>query len=578
MGKEHSHPEYKANRARLLANKPQCTYCGQPATEADHIIPVLHGGGHNLDNLTPACKKCNSTRGNRTRQANDQARIKARAEAMQRHGQNSFLPSKRKTPTPISTVSTGSNWPEPAGIGRDQPRLETTWSDEHGSLAAELGGWSERHLGVSLMPWQARALMGLTALRADGRFQHRLGLVSTARQNGKTHALACLVGYFLTMEPLRRGHLVTVLSTAHRLDVAVELFRKLAEILEAQFGAKVTWAYGRNEVKMPDGSRWLVKAASPSVGHGLSVDLVVADEIWDISTDAIDQGLLPTMRARPNPLMAMWSTAGTESSTVFLRYREQGLRQIDQRKQGSLYMAEWSPPPELDPMLPAAWEYGNPALGHTLQMETIEAEAQSPDRAAFLRASVNLWVASDKAWVRPGQWPDLLHTGDVPPGGVIAVESSLDDSRYFGVRATPTGDGRIVVTVAFHVDTIAQCIDAITEASADPKTTFAVSPTIELHVPKALERRVQVVGYGELLRYTPAVKNMIEEKTLRHTGEQMLAEHVQRAVAVRSQGSMALSSQRSPGPIELARCMVWAAALAARPATVGKPMIVIAGH
>ena len=51
MGKEHSHPEYKANRTRLLANKPQCTYCGQPATEADHIIPVLHGGGHDLDNL-----------------------------------------------------------------------------------------------------------------------------------------------------------------------------------------------------------------------------------------------------------------------------------------------------------------------------------------------------------------------------------------------------------------------------------------------------------------------------------------------------------------------------------------------
>jgi phage terminase large subunit-like protein len=467
---------------------------------------------------------------------------------------------------------------EAAEISGDQPRLETVWDDRHGSLEADLGGWSERFLGVPLMPWQARALAGLTALRDDARFQHRMGLVSTARQNGKTHALATLVGYFLTMEPIRRGAPVTVLSTAHRLDVAVELFRKLAELLETQFGAKVTWAYGRNEVKMPDGSRWLVKAASPSVGHGLSVDLVVADEIWDISTDAIDQGLLPTMRARPNPLMAMWSTAGTESSTVFLRYREQGLRLIDSGRQGALYMAEWSPPPDVDPMTPAAWQYGNPALGHTLQMETIEAEAQSPDRAAFLRASVNLWVASDRAWVRPGQWPDLEHTNDVPPGGVIAVESSLDDSRYFGVRAAPTGDGRVVVTVAFHVDTIAQCIDAITAASADPKITFAVSPTIELHMPKALERRYQVVGYGELLRYTPAVKNMIEEKTLRHTGEQMLAEHVQRAVAVRSQGSMALSSQRSPGPIELARCMVWAAALAARPAAAGKPMIVIANN
>jgi hypothetical protein len=583
MGGAYNDPTYKKNRGALLAGHPTCTYCGKPATEADHIVPVQFGGDNSLNNLTPACKTCNSRRGNRQRQANDQARINARNRALHAHGlqtpktQTDFLQQTETTPTHLCVVSTSPDLDELGATGRDWPRLETPWDDQHGSLEADLGGWSEKFLGVSLMPWQARALAGLTALRADGRFQHRLGLVSTARQNGKTHALATLVGYFLTVEPQRRGQPVTVLSTAHRLDVAVELFRKLAELLETQFGAKVTWAYGRNEVRMPDGSRWLVKAASPSVGHGLSVDLVVADEIWDISTDAIDQGLLPTMRARPNPLMAMWSTAGTESSTVFLRYREQGLRQIDAGQQGSLYMAEWSPPPDIDPMTPAAWSYGNPALGHTLQLETIQAEAQSPDRAAFLRASVNLWVASDRAWVKPGQWPKL-QIDQLPPGGVVAVESSLDDSRYFGVRAVPLGDGRIGVTVAFHVDTITQCVQAITELAADPKTTFAVSPTIELHMPTVLANRFQIVGYGELLRYTPAVKNMIEERTLRHTGEQMLAEHVQRAVAVRTQGSLALSSQRSPGPIELARCMVWAAALAARPQTSGKPMIVIAGH
>jgi hypothetical protein len=70
---------------------------------------------------------------------------------------------------------------------------------------------------------------------------------------------------------------------------------------------------------------------------------------------------------------------------------------------------------------------------------------------------------------------------------------------------------------------------------------------------------------------------MINEKLLWHTGEQMLAEHVQRAVAVRSQNSIALSSQRSPGPIELARCLVWSAALAVSTyIATGKPMIVVA--
>jgi hypothetical protein len=73
---------------------------------------------------------------------------------------------------------------------------------------------------------------------------------------------------------------------------------------------------------------------------------------------------------------------------------------------------------------------------------------------------------------------------------------------------------------------------------------------------------------------------MITEKLLVHTGEMMLAEHVQRAVAVRQQSSIALSSQRSPGPIELARCMVAAAALASSGArsTQGKPMIMVANR
>ena len=37
-------------------------------------------------------------------------------------------------------------------------------------------------------------------------------------------------------------------------------------------------------------------------------------------------------------------------------------------------------------MTPAAWAYANPALGHTLEMEVIEAESEAPNRNAFLRA------------------------------------------------------------------------------------------------------------------------------------------------------------------------------------------------
>lgn len=39
---------------------PLCTYCGDPATTIDHIIPLSKGGSGKRENLTPACKRCNS--------------------------------------------------------------------------------------------------------------------------------------------------------------------------------------------------------------------------------------------------------------------------------------------------------------------------------------------------------------------------------------------------------------------------------------------------------------------------------------------------------------------------------------
>jgi hypothetical protein len=79
-----------------------------------------------------------------------------------------------------------------------------------------------------------------------------------------------------------------------------------------------------------------------------------------------------------------------------------------------MYMAEWSPDPSLDPLHPGSWAWGNPALGYTLDMDTIRQESTNPDRASFLRASLNLWVSVVRGWIEPGRWPSLEYTGDVP--------------------------------------------------------------------------------------------------------------------------------------------------------------------
>lgn len=201
--------------------------------------------------------------------------------------------------------------------------------------------------------------------------------------------------------PKLRGEPQTIITTAHKLDLAIELFHKIAPILEQHFGAILTWAVGRNEANMPDGTRWLVRAATPTSFHGLTADLVCIDELWAVSPDAVSIGLLPTMRTRQSPLLFMTSTSGDESSTEMLRWREQGLRAIDEKSSKSFYFAEYSPSATTDPMTVDAWLQANPAIGHTLTVDVLAAEAEQPNRNAFLRSSVNLWTASAHAWLQP---------------------------------------------------------------------------------------------------------------------------------------------------------------------------------
>lgn len=40
-----------------------CAYCGGAAATLDHIVPVSRGGANGWENLTAACKPCNSSKG-----------------------------------------------------------------------------------------------------------------------------------------------------------------------------------------------------------------------------------------------------------------------------------------------------------------------------------------------------------------------------------------------------------------------------------------------------------------------------------------------------------------------------------
>ena len=481
-------------------------------------------------------------------------------------------------PTPSTSLFFDGNQPELAKTGDDEPRLEPIASESPRLVTPGLGGWSygdavgawaKTFMQVDLMPWQITALSLQLQHDANGDLVFRESLISTARQQGKSVALRALIGWWITEYAVTKGP-QQILSTANMLDRAEAIFNDLAFILKDLFGAKLMQALGRKSVQMPDGSRWEVRAASPKL-HGGSYDLIVVDELWNIAPNILDDALKPSQIARPNPLLSMWSTAGDESSTAMINYRSIALQEIDEGVVSERCFAEWSIPAGCDSRDSKYWGLSNPALGRTITVKALQAASKSD---SFPRSHGNQWSASRGAWLDSGVWDKCKTTQTFPEGGILAVDSSVDEARYIGVRSVFQGQ-QIFTKIEFVVDTESEMWVHVNRVMANASVILLVTPTLEIHVPTALKRRYQLTGYAELLRYTSLVRNMILEGKVLHDGNQTLSEHVNRATGVRTAQGYVLSSQKSPGPIEAARCMVWAVSAVSRPQSKQKPMLVV---
>jgi phage terminase large subunit-like protein len=464
---------------------------------------------------------------------------------------------------------TSDNQPGLAATEQHLPRLETVGLSQH-SFGEGISNFASTHMGIELMAWQKHVLNGQLCHDGLGNLQFREALVSTARQQGKSVALQALIGWWITELATLRGKPQAVLSVANKLDRAEAIFGFIAPILVEKFGGKAAHALGRKSVKMPDGSTWEVRAATPNL-HGGSYDLIVIDELWNISAAVVDEALRPSQIARQSPLLSMWSTAGDESSAAMIQFREQAISEIDNGDTGNLYFAEYSMKPGSDFRLETNWQMANPAMGQTVTVEALRAVSK---KDSFLRAHLNMWVSARGAWLQPGVWDKQKTDQPMPPGGVLAVDTDLTDGRYVGVRSSVL-ESKAHVCVEFMVDTEDQMWEEVERVMADTATSLVITPALHLHLPTNLERRSTVIGYGELLKYSGLIQKMIVEGKVRHRGELSLAEHVNRAVLTKTGGGVVLSSQKSPGPIELCRCMAWAIAESSRPKIVGKPMFAV---
>ncbi len=330
--------------------------------------------------------------------------------------------------------------PAPPVMGRTTPRLWTPPLVQGPSGPCGCGcaltpatskGFSairfaEEVVGIRMLPWQRWLLIHALELRPDGRFRFRTVLILVARQNGKTTLVEIknLWKMFVLQVPL-------VIGTAQDLDTAEESWDKAVEIAEgvpdmADEIAHVDKTNGKKALKLTNGSRWKIKAASRRGGRGLSGDDVNLDELREHQTWEAWGAVTKTTMARRKAQVWAFSNAGDDKSVVLNSLQKKARaaaellidflarmvvaeaediarRAAEQGIDTTLGLFEWSAPDDVkctcvrppdDPHLPEcrlwdrqAWAQANPSLGYTITEEAI-ATALGTDPEAIFRTEV----------------------------------------------------------------------------------------------------------------------------------------------------------------------------------------------
>lgn len=170
-------------------------------------------------------------------------------------------------------------------------------------------------------PWEFQALyMGRALakgmqLSEEGRplrFDRRVVVISTPRQNGKSTLSAWIGLWRFFCDPSNDGDIVTValdregaqiiLGDARRVIMGSEV---LSSLIDSDYGLT------RSEIRLRDGRRWLIKSADAVYSRGLRPSTVLFDELgWSADDGALYNVLSAGMAAATNPLTVVTSTVG----------------------------------------------------------------------------------------------------------------------------------------------------------------------------------------------------------------------------------------------------------------------------
>lgn len=354
-------------------------------------------------------------------------------------------------------------------IGRQEPTCEQVpvGDDEFARKACEFVRWA----GMTLYPWQEKLLHDLLLKTESGQWSSGEAVISLARQNGKGEVLVAL-----ELVSIYLGDVQRIMHTAHFLDTAMDARDRLWEVIEENPALMGWWedefagvprpvmGNGKDAIKFPNGAKVYYRTRTKKTGRGLSFDLLVFDECFDLPNE-VYAAMNNTTKARPNAQKIFIS------SPVNIKEHFHGAifsakRWAAMDGEPGMLFKEWAADLDDDPFDVETWSKANPSLVSEprpgVQLHEVRAEAASAKKSETLLDPFLVETLGRGNWVpRDGQavddfvpvvdrvaWGSAMVPMPAKSGdSCLAVDVTPDGERVGVVGAAEVGD-KVFLSVA----------------------------------------------------------------------------------------------------------------------------------
>ena len=443
------------------------------------------------------------------------------------------------------------------------PRIGTPRTDAR-TLGPQIGDVSAR-LGTPFMPHQQHVMDVAYELNDDGRLKYDEIRWTIMRQSGKTTGVRaksiwrCTTGqtrfgdqqislYLAQTRGASRRKLERDFTPGLRRAAAHGSFTEIKNpkarpMTPTEF--KPSMNNGQEHILFGPASYLQIDAPNREAGHGDTIDDATIDEAFAHQSDAVEQSVEGATVTRTNSQLWIVSTAGDEKSFYLWPKVRDGRKLVESGEASNICYFEWSLPPEADIGDEEAWWEFMPALGRTIDVETIRRKLEKARRTTdedgedvFRRTMCNQWVRTpimsddDKPRVIDAdEWqiraaPSAKHVGEL----ALSVDMSPVHRTVYLTIAGLAADGRVLVEVV-HEQTVSSGIETFIDQAVERYSPVAVAwdnggPTRQIgpSIERAVDGRCELVRYsgGEWSAACGSFYSAFKENRLCHLNQDWL--------------------------------------------------------